>query len=95
LVENNNNKKKQTKRCVAPVFKHYTFSNMSTAAKVTLGTSILFCCASVYGVHYSQNVEKEVLKKKENKCIHKRHVNKPLAQLRLLLFIELENGCFT
>ncbi|KAI8891087.1 hypothetical protein K501DRAFT_236094 [Backusella circina FSU 941] len=35
---------------------------MSTAAKVTLGTSILFCCASIYGVHYSQNAEKENLR---------------------------------
>jgi hypothetical protein len=61
---------------------------MSTAAKVTLGTSILFCCASVYGVHYSQNVEKEVLKKKEKKkCIHKRHANKPSPLLNYVYFI--------
>ncbi|CAO3598024.1 unnamed protein product [Absidia cylindrospora] len=32
---------------------------MSTAAKITLGTSIVFCCASIYGVHYIQRYEQE------------------------------------
>jgi hypothetical protein len=33
---------------------------MSTAAKVTLGASIVFCCGSIYGVHYIQRYEQEV-----------------------------------
>lgn len=33
---------------------------MSTTAKATLAASILFCCASVAGVHYIQNEEKAV-----------------------------------
>ncbi|KAI8069303.1 hypothetical protein BC940DRAFT_366740 [Gongronella butleri] len=35
---------------------------MSTAAKVTLGASIAFCCASIYGVHYIQRYEQELLR---------------------------------
>jgi hypothetical protein len=33
---------------------------MSTTAKATLAGSILFCVASVVGVHYIQIAEKEV-----------------------------------
>lgn len=33
---------------------------MSTKAKATLASSIAFCAASVVGVHYIQNTEKEV-----------------------------------
>ncbi|KAI8639324.1 hypothetical protein BD408DRAFT_421590 [Parasitella parasitica] len=35
---------------------------MSKAAKATLTASIAFCCASVFGVHYFQNEEKENLR---------------------------------
>ncbi|CAO3624195.1 unnamed protein product [Cunninghamella blakesleeana] len=35
---------------------------MSTAAKITLGASIVFCCASVYGVHYIQKYEQEIMR---------------------------------
>ncbi|KAI7868761.1 hypothetical protein BDF14DRAFT_1724075 [Spinellus fusiger] len=35
---------------------------MSTPAKITLGASILFCCGSVWGVHYLQRYEKELLR---------------------------------
>ncbi|ORX61630.1 hypothetical protein DM01DRAFT_1370670 [Hesseltinella vesiculosa] len=35
---------------------------MSTAAKVTLGASIAFCCGSIYGVHYIQRYEQELLR---------------------------------
>ncbi|KAG2211619.1 uncharacterized protein EV154DRAFT_544466 [Mucor mucedo] len=35
---------------------------MSTTAKATLAASILFCCASVAGVHYIQNEEKANLR---------------------------------
>ncbi|KAI9307168.1 hypothetical protein BJ944DRAFT_158555 [Cunninghamella echinulata] len=35
---------------------------MSTAAKITLGASIVFCCASVYGVHYIQRYEQELMR---------------------------------
>ncbi|CEP18987.1 hypothetical protein [Parasitella parasitica] len=35
---------------------------MSKAAKATLTASIVFCCASVFGVHYFQNEEKENLR---------------------------------
>ncbi|KAI8990251.1 hypothetical protein BDB01DRAFT_780673 [Pilobolus umbonatus] len=35
---------------------------MSTKAKTTLAGSILFCCASVVGVHYIQLSEKENLR---------------------------------
>ncbi|CAO0795700.1 unnamed protein product [Mucor circinelloides] len=35
---------------------------MSKAAKATLTASIVFCCASVFGVHYIQNEEKENLR---------------------------------
>ena len=33
---------------------------MSTKAKLTLASSVAFCIASVTGVHYIQNSEKEV-----------------------------------
>ncbi|KAI7903819.1 uncharacterized protein BX663DRAFT_505330 [Cokeromyces recurvatus] len=35
---------------------------MSKAAKATLTASILFCCASVFSVHYFQTEEKENLR---------------------------------
>ncbi|KAI8343945.1 hypothetical protein BC941DRAFT_464185 [Chlamydoabsidia padenii] len=35
---------------------------MSTAAKATLGASIVFCCASIYGVHYIQRYEQELMR---------------------------------
>ncbi|KAI9279114.1 hypothetical protein BY458DRAFT_532241 [Sporodiniella umbellata] len=35
---------------------------MSTKAKVTLASSIVFCIASVTGVHYAQNLERENLR---------------------------------
>ncbi|KAF7727138.1 hypothetical protein EC973_007999 [Apophysomyces ossiformis] len=34
---------------------------MSTAAKLTLGGSIIFCCATIYGVHYIQEYEKGLM----------------------------------
>ncbi|KAG0167285.1 hypothetical protein DFQ28_008419 [Apophysomyces sp. BC1034] len=34
---------------------------MSTAAKCTLGASIVFCCATIYGVHYVQEYEKGLM----------------------------------
>jgi hypothetical protein len=45
-----------------PQFNHFdTISiTMSKAAKTTLTASILFCAASVFGVHYTQNEEKIV-----------------------------------
>jgi hypothetical protein len=33
---------------------------MSTAAKTTLAASVLFCCASIVGVHYMQTEERTV-----------------------------------
>ncbi|KAI9032614.1 hypothetical protein CLU79DRAFT_727113 [Phycomyces nitens] len=36
---------------------------MSTPAKITLGASVAFCCATVWGVHYLQTYEKELLRK--------------------------------
>ncbi|KAI9485726.1 MAG: hypothetical protein EXX96DRAFT_645646 [Benjaminiella poitrasii] len=35
---------------------------MSKVAKATLTASVLFCCASVFGVHYFQTEEKENLR---------------------------------
>ncbi|KAI7860225.1 hypothetical protein BDC45DRAFT_473973 [Circinella umbellata] len=35
---------------------------MSTKAKLTLGGSILFCVGTVYGVHYLQQFEKQLMR---------------------------------
>ncbi|KAI8393346.1 uncharacterized protein BYT42DRAFT_609147 [Radiomyces spectabilis] len=34
---------------------------MSTKAKMTLGASIVLCCGTIYGVHYLQRYEKELM----------------------------------
>ncbi|KAI9494746.1 hypothetical protein BDB00DRAFT_727600, partial [Zychaea mexicana] len=31
-------------------------------AKLTLGASVVFCCGTVYGVHYLQRFEKELMR---------------------------------
>ncbi|ORY97691.1 hypothetical protein BCR43DRAFT_249114 [Syncephalastrum racemosum] len=36
---------------------------MSTKAKMTLGASIVFCCGTIYGVHYLQRYEKELMQR--------------------------------
>ncbi|KAL1931255.1 hypothetical protein VTP01DRAFT_10392 [Rhizomucor pusillus] len=35
---------------------------MSTRAKMTLGASIVLCCGTIYGVHYLQIYEKELMR---------------------------------
>ncbi|KAI7876349.1 hypothetical protein K492DRAFT_151765 [Lichtheimia hyalospora FSU 10163] len=35
---------------------------MSTKAKFTLGASIVLCCGTIYGVHYLQRFEKDLMR---------------------------------
>ncbi|KAI9312903.1 hypothetical protein BX666DRAFT_2030782 [Dichotomocladium elegans] len=35
---------------------------MSTKAKATLGASIVLCCGTIYGVHYLQRYEQEIMR---------------------------------